>query len=931
MIPPTGTAKRDGKLNGNNPTSLFQDDRGRIWVSTFREFGYLEDGRFTTIKGIPEGNKPSIAQDTAGNVWVIDSYVGLFQISPQNEVREIPWADLGHKDDASVLAADRRQGGVWIGFSQGGIAYFSDGQVRATYTTTDGLGAGRVRDLQFGDDGALWVSTERGLSRLMNNRIATMTSKNGLPCDAVQWAMEEDDRSLWLDMACGLVRIARSELDAWVADPNRAIQATVFDSSDGVRSTLLIGVSHPQVARTPDGSLWFVTGDGVSVIDTLHLHRNDLPPPVHIEQIIADHKTYWQNLSGAASSSPPRLPPLVRDLEIDYTALSLVAPEKVRFRVKLEGWDRDWKDAGNERKAFYSNLPPRKYRFRVMACNNSGLWNEAGDSLDFSIVPAYWQTNWFRMSCVVALALLLWMIYTLRVRSIQLHSNQLALINSKLETQIVENADLYSDLQRSEAYLAEAQRLTHTGSGAWSVPGWDALYLSEEWYRIYGFDPKQGLAAWEDRLQRMHPEDQARVQEAKDRATVEKLDYEVDHRIVLPDGTVKHTHTVGHPVLNASGDVEQFVCTMVDVTERKQAEEALRNAFEEIKGLRDQLYRENLALKEEIDQSSMFEEIVGTSPAIRAVLSRVSKVAPTDSTVLISGETGTGKELIARAIHKRSQRSTRAFISVNCAAIPRDLIASELFGHEKGAFTGAVQRRIGRFELAEGGTLFLDEIGELPPETQITLLRVLQEREFERVGGTASIRANVRVIAATNRDLQAVIASNAFRSDLFYRLNVFPIEVPPLRERREDIPLLVAYFIDRFARKSGKSIRSVNKKTLELLQSYSWPGNIRELQNVIERSVIVCDTENFSVDESWLSPQVPRSAPKIQHELSRTLANEEKEMIETALRESRGRVSGPLGAAAKLGIPGSTLDSKIRSLKIDKNRFKSTDHPTDRT
>ena len=277
----------------------------------------------------------------------------------------------------------------------------------------------------------------------------------------------------------------------------------------------------------------------------------------------------------------------------------------------------------------------------------------------------------------------------------------------------------------------------------------------------------------------------------------------------------------------------------------------------------------------------------------------------------------------------RSQRSSRAFVSVNCAAIPRDLIGSELFGHEKGAFTGAIQRRLGRFELAEGGTIFLDEIGELPAETQIALLRVLQEREFERVGGTGPIRTDVRVIAATNRDLQAAIAAGTFRSDLFYRLNVFPIEMPPLRERREDIPVLVEYFIDRFARKAGKSIRSVNKKSLELLQSYSWPGNIRELQNVIERSVIVCDTENFFVDESWLSRQPSRSEPKSRPELTRTLAAEEKEMIEAALRASGGRVSGPSGAAVKLGIPGSTLDSKIRSFKIDKNRIKSTYSSTD--
>ena len=279
----------------------------------------------------------------------------------------------------------------------------------------------------------------------------------------------------------------------------------------------------------------------------------------------------------------------------------------------------------------------------------------------------------------------------------------------------------------------------------------------------------------------------------------------------------------------------------------------------------DSLRRENVALREEIDKASMFEEIVGTSPALKGVLSRIAKVAPSDSTVLITGETGTGKELVARAIHRRSDRASRAFVSVNCAAIPRDLIASEFFGHEKGAFTGATQQRLGRFELANGGTIFLDEIGELPAETQIALLRVLQEHEFERVGGTRRIRVDVRVIAATNRDLEAAINAGSFRSDLFYRLNVFPMEIPSLRERRVDIPLLVEYFIDRYARKAGKNIKRVNKKTLELFQSYPWPGNIRELQNVIERSIILCESDIFSIDENWLPQQLPPTPESKQH------------------------------------------------------------------
>jgi len=359
-----------------------------------------------------------------------------------------------------------------------------------------------------------------------------------------------------------------------------------------------------------------------------------------------------------------------------------------------------------------------------------------------------------------------------------------------------------------------------------------------------------------------------------------------------------------------------------DGTRYLEARTSLQSAVEELEILREQLYRENLALRDEVDRVSMFEEIVGTSPALKAALSRVIKVAATDSTVLITGETGTGKELVARAIHRRSDRASRAFVSVNCAAIPRDLIASELFGHEKGAFTGATQQRLGRFELANGGTLFLDEVGELPPETQIALLRVLQEHEFERVGGSRPIRTDVRVIAATNRDLQAAISAGSFRSDLFYRLHVFPIEIPPLRERKEDILLLVEYFIDRYARKAGKHITTADKKTLRLLESYPWPGNIRELQNVIERSVIVCETPSFSVDESWLSHQPPERTAESHLYLSEKVAAQEKEMIESALRECQGRVFGPLGAAAKLGIARSTLESKIRTLKINKNRFK---------
>ena len=405
-----------------------------------------------------------------------------------------------------------------------------------------------------------------------------------------------------------------------------------------------------------------------------------------------------------------------------------------------------------------------------------------------------------------------------------------------------------------------------------------------------------------------HPDDSKRVQAMWDRAISSGPAFESEGRLRKSDGSYRWFLIRYNPVRDEEGKVLRWYAACADIDDRKRDEERLQ--------------QENVALREEIDKASMFEEIVGTSPALQAVLSRVSKVAPSDSTVLITGETGTGKELVARGIHRRSHRVSRAFVSVNCAAIPRDLIASELFGHEKGAFTGAMQRRIGRFELANGGTIFLDEVGELAADTQVALLRVLQEREFERVGGRQPIRVDVRVIAATNHDLKAAVSSGTFREDLYYRLNVFPVEVPPLRERRKDIPLLVEYFIDRYARKAGKNIRSVEKKTLQLLQSYPWPGNIRELQNVIERSVILCETEKFLIDESWLSqqPRDKRSGGRMY--LLQKVAATEKEIIEEALRESRGRVFGPSGAAAKLGIARSTLESKIQSLNINKNRFK---------
>jgi PAS domain S-box-containing protein len=437
-------------------------------------------------------------------------------------------------------------------------------------------------------------------------------------------------------------------------------------------------------------------------------------------------------------------------------------------------------------------------------------------------------------------------------------------------------------------------------------PDGAVLYMNQTMLDYSGLTIEEAMAT-DCRHRTFNQEDVARIRGERLESLSRRVPFQNEKRILRKDGEYRWFLFHYNPLLDDQGQVIRWYATGTDIDDRVQAEERTRN--------------ENLALREQIDRDSMFEDIVGSSEALRKVLRQVSKVASSDSTVLILGETGTGKELIARAIHRRSNRAERAFIGVNCAAIPASLIASELFGHEKGAFTGATQRRLGRFESANGGTIFLDEVGDLPTEVQIALLRVLQEREIERVGSGRPIPINVRVLSATHRDLNSLVAEGKFRQDLLYRLNVVPIEMPSLRERAADIPLLVDYFIDRFGRKAGKKFRRIDKRTLKLFQAYGWPGNIRELQNVIERAVILSDGDTFFVDETWLKGQAPQFAGPTAG-LNSALQRQEKEMIEAALAESRGRISGPAGAATKLGLPRPTLDAKIRRLGINKYRFK---------
>jgi len=438
-----GQATIFGKGSGlpdDAPESLFQDDSGRILVSTRHGFSYFKDGRFAVLNAVPSGEVHFIAGDQAGNLWLAE-HERLLHLLNGRLVEQIPWSQLGRRESAADLLADRERGGVWLGYwADGGLSYFKDGQIRASYTAADGLGEGQVSDLRFDREGALWAATERGgLSRIKDGRIATLTTRNGLPCNTIHWSIEDDERSSWLYTRCGLVRITRAEMDAWIADPKRRVETTVWDAADGVRLRSSTASAYgPRIARSADGKLWFVTGEGVQIVDPRHLAFNKLPPPVHIEQITADHEVRFQNLWSGASSNLS-LPPLSHDLEIDYTALSLVAPDKVRFKYKLEGYGGDWQDAGNRRQAFYTNLSPADYRFRVIAANNSGVWNEAGASLDFTIAPATYQTSWFRMLCVLMVLALLWMFYQLRVRAfrrrqavLEQHQSEIRALNEQL-------------------------------------------------------------------------------------------------------------------------------------------------------------------------------------------------------------------------------------------------------------------------------------------------------------------------------------------------------------------------------------------------------------------------------------------------------------------------------------------------------------------
>ncbi|MFY9937090.1 MAG: PAS domain S-box protein, partial [Silvibacterium sp.] len=530
-------------LPDNYVGSLFQDQQGRIWISTLQGLAYFEDGRITRLSDTHLKSLSPIDGDDAGNLWVTNSDQGLFRLREGKVVQQFPWASLGLRGSLSMPLATDRHEGLWLGSWNGGVVYFKDGRVRASYTAKDGLGAGRVNSLKLDPDGTLWAATDGGLSRIKDGHVTTLTSRNGLPCDSVHDLIDDDTGALWIYMACGLARVPRSELEAWATDPVRRIQITVFDASDGVRSHAGVYNFGPRAARTPDGKLWLLPLDGVSVVDPRHLSSNRLAPPVHIEQIVADGKSYWQNLSGDPSSSHPKLPPLVRDLTVDYTALSFVAPEKVRFRFRLEGQDKNWREVVNERRVEYSNLVPGHYRFRVIASNNSGVWNEQGASLDFTITPAYYQTNWFRALCAAAVLALVLALYRFRIRRLQQQERKFR--------EVIETIPAMAFTARPDGSRTFVNRrwLDYTGLGAGQAAGlgWHAA---------------------------VHPDDLDRVREnwRVSVVTGEPLEYET--RLRGTDGGDRWFLTRAVPLRDARGNIRRWYGVTTDIEDRKQAEEA---------------------------------------------------------------------------------------------------------------------------------------------------------------------------------------------------------------------------------------------------------------------------------------------------------------------------------------------------------------------
>ncbi|MCS6804521.1 MAG: sigma 54-interacting transcriptional regulator [Acidobacteriota bacterium] len=870
-------------LSGAAVWSLCEDRAGTLWVGRLGQPSLcrLIGGKLTCFSET-HGWEPapvfSIYQDRQGMVWVgAGSNKGLARFDGST-FRFYRTAD-GLVDGEVRFITQAQDGAFWIGATNG-LSRFKD-ETFTNYTTQDGLSHNSVRVVREDADGTLWIGTYGGgLNRFKQGRFFHYTTANGLFDDVVSWILEDDRGNFWMSGNRGIFRVSRKELNDFADGRTAAFTCIAYGVADGMPSSECNGGGQPGGWRSRDGRLWFPTIKGVVVIDPRQM--NDLPPPVHVEQMLIDKTPMrlWQQIEA---------PPGHGDLEIHYTALSFVAPEKMRFRYRLEGYDHGWIEAGSRRVAYYTNVPPGQYQFRVLAMNNDGVWNETGAVVAFRLLPHFYQTRWFFLLIGAGLILIGWSGYRWRVQHLQRRTRQLEKKVAERTAEVVEQKE---QLARANTQLERANEnmlsiFNQWRSGVMTTDEQERItFLSQTGERLFDLSHTETLGAVWDHVVPLSPSDIARL-----KALVQRPPQLRSKLLLHVDSDAGQQYWMEIEVQDDPRDPRRKIFFLYDVSE---------------------IYD----LRQLLDDKAKFHDLVGESAAMQLVYRQIRDLAKVDTTVLIQGETGTGKELVARAIHYFSSRKSRPFIAVNCAGLTESLVSSQLFGHKRGSFTGAVADQKGVFESAEGGTLFLDEIGDMPMSVQTNLLRVLQEREITRVGESVPRKIDVRVVAATHRNLDQSMAEGRFRQDLLYRLRVAEIHLPPLRERRRDIPLLVAWFLGQFRRDTETAPQEVSQEAMQKLINYEWPGNVRELKSAIEAAAIrsagpVIQLEDLPahISGSVAGPSAPADP----------LAERQQRVLDALARTGGNRAA----AARLLGIGRTTLYLWMHELGIQSEKKKA--------
>ena len=838
--------------------ALYTDRDGSLWTG-YTGATHLVDGRVQAT--YPElGKVRAIQRDRAGTLWAgtFESTAGLYRFVDGT------WQRYGtNRADVNTILAGRT-GALWVGTVQGLTKI--EGNTSRTYTMKDGLSNDYVRAIYEDADGVLWIGTYGGgLNRLKNGVIRSITRDAGL-FDNVVSSILEDRGNLWMSCNRGVFRVSRNELNDYADGRRRSVNSIAYGTGDGMRATECNGGGQPAGWKDVDGKLWFPTLGGAVSVDPAPI--NAAPPPVVIEEVRVDR-------ARLDSHATVVIPPGHSDLEIQYTGLNLTAPEKTRFRYRLAGYDRTWIDAGERRVAYYTNVKPGNYRFLVTASNEDGVWNPNGASLDMEWKPRFVQTRWFLALCVALAFSLAWIGYRLRVRQMLRRTR---LLETKVAERTAEIADVNEMLRRSHDDMLTILNQWQTAVLTTDAGG-RVVFLNRAAEHLVGRTiTSQDDLRWYDLLS-MEDSDRRQLTTLIETPAEQRMGTTIQLRgksggRIWVEAEVEHDPRV-------AGRTMFFLYDMTEIYD----------------------------LRSLLGEKAKYHDLVGQSTAMALVYQQIRDLSGVDTAVLISGETGTGKELVARAIHQTSARRLKPFIAVNCGGLTESLLGSQLFGHKRGAFTGAVADQKGVFEAAHGGTLFLDEIGDIPLSMQAALLRVLQEREITRLGETRPQKIDVRLIAATHRDLDQEVAAGRFRQDLLYRVRVVEVRLPALRDRPEDVPLLVTWFLGELHRERDEPVPEVSREAMRALMAHSWPGNVRELRSAIEAALIRRRGPILQFDDFNLA------APDADHTAAPARDARRKKVLEALDRTGGNRAA----AARHLGIGRSTLYLWLEELGIERS------------